>query len=141
VQTGYDTNARPATQTLVSGSTTYALTQTSYDALGRPECVAQRMNTAVYGALPTSACTLGTAGSFGPDRITKTFRDAAGQATKTTTALGVTGVEADGVAARDTFNGIVQAVTRLAATCSRFARRPGIACSIMALIRCPVWID
>jgi len=111
VQTGYDGNARPATQALVSGSTTYALTQTSYDALGRPECTAQRMNTAAYGSLPTSACTLGTAGSFGPDRIVKTFRDAAGQVTKTTTALGVTGVEADAVTTTYTSNGLVQTVT------------------------------
>jgi RHS repeat-associated protein len=111
VQTGYDSNARPSTQTLVSGSTAYALTQTSYDALGRPECTAQRMNPAAYGALPSSACTLGTAGSYGPDRIAKTFRDAAGQVTKTTTALGVTGVEADVVTTTYTSNGLVQTVT------------------------------
>jgi YD repeat-containing protein len=95
VQTDYDSNARPTVQRLVSGSTIYALGQTSYDALGRPECTAQRMNSAAFGSLPSSACTLGTSGSHGPDRIVKTFRDAAGQVTKTTSALGVTGVEAD----------------------------------------------
>jgi YD repeat-containing protein len=111
VQTGYDADARPSTQTLVSSSTAYALSQTSYDALGRPECTAQRMNTAAYGSLPSSACTLGTSGSYGPDRIAKTFRDSAGQVTKTTTALGVTGVEADAVTTTYTSNGLVQTVT------------------------------
>ena len=111
VQTEYDSNGRPVVQKLVSGSTVYALTQTSYDALGRPECTAQRMNTAAFGSLPSSACTLGTAGSFGPDRIVKTFRDAAGQVTKTTSALGVTGVEADDVTTSYTSNGLVQTVT------------------------------
>jgi hypothetical protein len=44
VETGYDGNARPVTQKLLAGGTTHALTHTSYDALGRPECTAQRMN-------------------------------------------------------------------------------------------------
>jgi hypothetical protein len=64
----YDANARVKTQVLANGATQYALTQVSYDALGRTDCVAQRMNPAVYASLPASACTLGTAGSFGPDR-------------------------------------------------------------------------
>ncbi|HEX8240839.1 MAG TPA: RHS repeat-associated core domain-containing protein [Allosphingosinicella sp.] len=111
VQTDYDSNARPVVQRLVSAGTTYALTQTSYDSLGRPECVAQRMNSAAFSSLPSSACTLGTSGSYGPDRIVKTFRDAAGQVTKTTSALGVTGVEADDVTSTYTSNGLVQTVT------------------------------
>ena len=110
-RTEYDANSRPVVQKLVSGSTVYALTQTSYDALGRPECTAQRMNSAAFGSLPSSACTLGTAGSFGPDRIVKTFRDAAGQVTRTTSALGVTGVESNDVTTTYTSNGLVQTVT------------------------------
>ncbi len=111
VRTDYDSNARPVVQRLVSGGTTYALSQTSYDALGREECIAQRMNTATFGSLPSSACTLGTSGSFGPDRIVKTFRDSAGQVTKTTSALGVTGVESDDATATYSSNGLVQTVT------------------------------
>ena len=111
IRTDYDTQARPTVQRLVSGGTTYALSQTSYDALGRPECVAQRMNPATFGSLPSDACTLGTSGSHGPDRIVKTFRDAAGQATKTTSALGVSGVESDDVTTTYTSNGLVQTVT------------------------------
>jgi len=56
-----------------------ALTQYSYDNRGRLECTAVRMNPAVWASLPSSACTLGTQGSQGPDRITKTVYDAAGQ--------------------------------------------------------------
>jgi hypothetical protein len=72
----YDANARVKTQTLSNGATQYALTQYSNDALGRADCVAQRMNPAVYASLPASACTLGTAGSFGPDRIQQGVYDA-----------------------------------------------------------------
>lgn len=55
-----------------SGGVAYAATQYSYDAMGRLECVAVRMNPAAFGSLPSSACTLGAAGSFGSDRITRT---------------------------------------------------------------------
>jgi len=65
----FDTNNRVKTRKLSSGATAYALTQYGYDSLGRSDCTAVRMNTAIYGSLPASACTLGTQGSFGPDRI------------------------------------------------------------------------
>jgi RHS repeat-associated protein len=94
VDIGFDSNARPVTSKLSAGGTDYALTQTSYDALGRAECSAVRMNTAIYGSLPASACSLGTAGSFGADRIGKTIRDAAGQVTQLKVAFG-TGDEAN----------------------------------------------
>lgn len=47
---------------------TEAVTQTSYDAGGRVDCTAKRMNPSVYGSLP-AACTQGTPGAFGPDLI------------------------------------------------------------------------
>lgn len=76
---------------LISASgTNYALTQTGYDALGRLDCSAVRMNTAVYGSLPASACTLGTQGTFGPDRIGQFIYDAAGQVTQNKVAVGTT---------------------------------------------------
>lgn len=113
VETSYDANARPAVQRLVSGSTTYALTQTSYDALGRPECVAQRMNASEFApsSLPSSACTLDTQGSDGPDRITRTTRDNAGQVTLVQTGYGVSGVQADEAATTYTNNGRVETIT------------------------------
>jgi YD repeat-containing protein len=46
------------------------------------------MNVAVYGSLPASACTLGTQGNFGPDRIARTVYDAAGQVTQLQVAVG-----------------------------------------------------
>jgi RHS repeat-associated protein len=108
--TSYDANARPVTQSLVSGTTTYALTQTSYDALGRVQCTAQRMNPAAFGSLPSDACTLGTAGSYGDDRIVKTSYDPAGQVTLVQTGYGVTSVQADEATAY-TNNGKVASVT------------------------------
>jgi RHS repeat-associated protein len=83
----YDANARKTSDTLQVGSTSYALTQYSYDALGRLDCSAVRMNIAVYGSLP-AACTASTLGSAGPDRISKTIYNAASQVTKEQSAVG-----------------------------------------------------
>ncbi|HET8726342.1 MAG TPA: RHS repeat-associated core domain-containing protein [Alphaproteobacteria bacterium] len=88
VDIGFDSNSRPVTAKLSSGSTAYALTQTSYDSLGRVDCSAVRMNPAVYGSLPASACTLSTQGSFGPDRITKSIYDAASDVTQVQEGVG-----------------------------------------------------
>ena len=49
----HDAQRRPVVQRLTSGTTTYALTQTSYDSLSRPRCTAQRMNPAEFASLPT----------------------------------------------------------------------------------------
>lgn len=78
-----------------SGGTTVSLTQYSYDAADRLECTAVRMNPAVYASLPTSACTLGTEGGYGPDRITKNIYDAAGQLIQVKEALGTSDEIAD----------------------------------------------
>ncbi len=64
-----------------------AVAQTSYDVEGRIDCVAQRMNAAVYGSLPT-ACSHSTAGSFGPDRIVKTIYAANGDVLKLQSGYG-----------------------------------------------------
>lgn len=80
VATAYDSGYRKASQSLISGGTTYALTQYSYDTAGRPDCVTVRMNPSTYGALP-GACTAATSGANGPDRITRYGYDAAGQTT------------------------------------------------------------
>jgi RHS repeat-associated protein len=50
------------------------MTQTSYDALGRVDCSAVRMN--LGGTIPSSAC---TQSSGSPDRISQLVYDAAGQ--------------------------------------------------------------
>ncbi|MGA9581608.1 MAG: RHS repeat-associated core domain-containing protein, partial [Allosphingosinicella sp.] len=115
-ETVYDAYARPTVSKLTSGSTVYALSQTSYDALGRPECSAQRMNPAVFATVTaTSACTLGTqgsgAGDYGPDRITKAIYDSVGRVYQVKTAVGVTGQEANEATATFTANGLMQTVT------------------------------
>lgn len=90
VDTTYDLLDRKVLEVISSGGTTYAATQYSYDAVGRLSCTAQRMNPAVYASLPSSACTLGTAGSNGPDRITHNVYDNAGQVLTVQKAYGVT---------------------------------------------------
>jgi RHS repeat-associated protein len=88
VETWYDVSGRTIRDVLKSGSTSYALTQYSYDAKGRLECTAQRMNTAAFASLPASACSLGAEGPDGPDRITKAVYDAADEVTQVQTAVG-----------------------------------------------------
>ena len=89
VETVYDAMNRKV-QEVAKGSdlVPVSLVQYSYDSAGRLECTAQRMNPAVYGSLPTSACTLGAEGSFGPDRITRSQYDAVGRVTKVQRAYG-----------------------------------------------------
>lgn len=89
VETSYDANARPVVQKVTAGGTTYAVTQAKYDALGRIDCVAQRMNPAAFASLPADACSASALEpTNGPDRISKTTYDAAGQVTKVQTAYG-----------------------------------------------------
>jgi RHS repeat-associated protein len=90
-ETTYDSQNRKVTET-VKGSDLVAvsLTQYSYDSFGRLQCTAVRMNPAVYGSLPSSACTLGTVGSYGPDRISKSVYDDAGQLLQVREAVGTT---------------------------------------------------
>ncbi|MEA3048129.1 MAG: hypothetical protein QOJ53_2461, partial [Sphingomonadales bacterium] len=93
--TTYDTAGRRATETRASGGATFTLTQFNYDVAGRPECEAVRMNAAAFGSLPASACTLGTAGSSGPDRIVKRLYDLAGRLLQVRGAVGTAEESAD----------------------------------------------
>lgn len=111
VAIGYDANARLVKTELKAGGTTYAVAQTSYDALGRTDCTVQRMNSAVFASLPSSACTAGTAGTAGPDRIVKTSYDAAGRANKVQSAYGVSGVQADEATTTFSNNGLTATAT------------------------------
>ncbi|HEV7661647.1 MAG TPA: RHS repeat-associated core domain-containing protein, partial [Allosphingosinicella sp.] len=98
-------------QRMVSGGTTYALIQTSYNLLGREQCVAQRMNPSEFASLPSDACTLDTQGSFGPDRIARSSYDAAGRLTLVQTGYGVSGVAADEATTSYRPNGQVETAT------------------------------
>lgn len=79
VEFTYDVIGRKLTERVKGSDGIVALlTQYSYDGDGRLDCTAVRMNAAAF-ALPPSACTLGTQGSVGPDRITRNSYDSAGQ--------------------------------------------------------------
>lgn len=89
VDTSYDVNGRKV-KAIAKGSDAIAVSvqQLSYDAHGRVDCAAKRMNAAVFGSLPASACTLGTAGTFGKDRIAKTIYDTESRVLKLQKAVG-----------------------------------------------------
>ncbi|OHC94878.1 MAG: hypothetical protein A2792_02525 [Sphingomonadales bacterium RIFCSPHIGHO2_01_FULL_65_20] len=84
----YDSYGRATHQRAQAGGSTHSLVQVSYDASGRQDCVATRMNPSAFASPPASACTLGTPGAFGSDRITKYGYDAAGQLTSTISGYG-----------------------------------------------------
>lgn len=71
-----------------AGGTDQSVTQLSYDALNRTDCATVRMNPALFGSLPASACTPGTAGAAGADRITRTIYDAESRVVKVQKAVG-----------------------------------------------------
>ncbi len=56
----------------------HAMAQYSYDSESRVQCATVRMNPGSYGNLPSSACTPGSEGNFGPDRITRYTYGSAG---------------------------------------------------------------
>lgn len=98
LETSYDVLDHKTLEQVRTGSSGSILTVTqySYDPVGRLECTAQRMNPAIFGSLPASACTLGAEGTgandFGPDRIIKNTYDAAGQLIQVRAAV-ATGLE------------------------------------------------
>jgi RHS repeat-associated protein len=110
VESDYDALDRKIKETKKGGGTAYAVTQYSYDLYGRPECTAVRMNTAAFGSLPSSACTLGTEGGQGPDRITRRYYNAAGELTQVQVAVGTTDAAYD-VTNTYTSNGKLATVT------------------------------
>jgi RHS repeat-associated protein len=94
VEYTYDDLGRKLTERVKgSDSVVVSLTQYSYDAVGRLECTTVRMNPSTFASPPSSACTLGTEGSYRKDRITKNVYDAAGQLTQIRKAVGVAGLE------------------------------------------------
>ncbi|WP_165961170.1 RHS repeat-associated core domain-containing protein [Qipengyuania sediminis] len=111
VETTFDANGRKTVEKLKGSDGVVAqLVQYSYDAAGRLECTALRMNPAAFGSLPASACSLGTPGSFGPDRITKLYYDATGRPERQESGVGTAEVGNDAVTTY-TLNGQVYTAT------------------------------
>ncbi|MFT4955416.1 MAG: RHS repeat-associated protein [Brevundimonas sp.] len=82
--TQYDAYGRPIqSRAQAANGTTRALNQVSYDARGRVECATTRMNPNTF-ANPSAACSLGTSGTFGPDRIVRYTYDAASRVASVT---------------------------------------------------------
>ncbi|WP_390588230.1 RHS repeat-associated core domain-containing protein [Erythrobacter sp. MTPC3] len=73
VETEYNARRLAVKSTVKSpDGTPYSVTQMSYDALNREHCTAARMN---LSSLPSDACTPGTTGGDGADRITRKHYD------------------------------------------------------------------
>ena len=102
--TDYDTYGRKIKDKVYDGGSLLAVRQYTYDSNGRELCSTRRMNPIVFGSLPSSACTLGTEGAYGPDRITKTIYNLAGEVTKTIKAMG-TSIQQDDRVSTYTNNG------------------------------------
>lgn len=89
--TEYDSMGRAVVARAQDASgVTLALQQLGYDASGRPQCSALRMNPGAFSGLPgsTDACTQTGPSSFGHDRITQTSYDLAGRPASTTSGVG-----------------------------------------------------
>lgn len=106
----YDANGFKTKDVTAAASTTFQVTQYSYDSVGRLQCTALRMNSSAWGSLPSDACTLQTTGSFGDDRITKSTFDNVGRVTKVQTGC-ATAAQADEVTTAYTDNGLIASVT------------------------------
>ena len=110
VDTTYDGRRYPVRSALSANGTTYSVGDSTFDDLGRSTCAAVRMNFASLPAVGSSACSLGTAGSAGPDRITQKAYDTASQLVKVTKALG-TADQADDATYTYSANGRVASLT------------------------------
>ncbi len=86
----YDTRGRRThLRSQGADGSTHALAQYAYDASGRVDCVATRMNPTTFANPPASACTLATTGAFGPDRIVRYVYDDASQVASVTSGHSV----------------------------------------------------
>ena len=86
--TSYDSRRNPTVETVSAAGTPYTLTQRTFDDRGRLTCEARRMNAATFSSLPADACTLGTPGSFGDDRIARNVYDNGSQLLQVQRAVG-----------------------------------------------------
>lgn len=110
VTNSYDANNNKVRETLSGAAGDISVTQLSYDGSNRLQCTAQRMNPAAWASLPTSACTPGTSGSAGPDRIVRNSYDADDRIVKVEAGVG-TAEAADEVTTTYTTNGRIASLS------------------------------
>ena len=89
----YDSRRNPIVQSVTAAGVTQSVVQRTFNDRGKVECETRRMNPAAFASLPASACTLGTQGNEGPDRITRNVYDAASQLLQEQRAYGVVGYQ------------------------------------------------
>jgi RHS repeat-associated protein len=99
----YDVHGRLIKSTATASGTTYAVTQNSYDSLGRLDCTVRRMDPAQWNG-QTAACTPQTTLADNPDRVVRRYYDAASQLVRVQTGVG-TGVVRDVVTRTYSNNG------------------------------------
>ncbi len=112
-ETDYDGRRNPVVEKVkASGGTVHTLTQRTFDNRGRLTCEARRMYPAAFASFPAAAdaCTLGTPGSFGDDRITRNVYDASSQLLQVHRAYG-TSIQINYATYTYTPNGRQQTVT------------------------------
>lgn len=105
----YDANGNRIRETVSMGGTAFNVVQYGYDAQQRLLCTALRMNPATWGSLPSDACAPATAGSNGPDRITRNSYDASDRVILVETGVGSADAAIE-VATAYTLNGLVDHV-------------------------------
>jgi RHS repeat-associated protein len=93
VDYSYDGDGRKTKETLTADGAVQSVTQTSYDQLDRPVCVAVRMDPTVWSS-QTDACVPQTTAANGPDRITRTLYTPPGWVDRIQKAFG-TGLQQD----------------------------------------------
>ena len=101
------TTGLPIQENVYSGGVLQQVIQKSYDGLLRLQCIAQRMNPATFASLPASACTLGTPGPQGNDRITYTTYDATNAVLATASGYGTPRQRNDRAYTYDPTNGLL----------------------------------
>jgi RHS repeat-associated protein len=107
VATSYDVHRNPIRALSSAAGTTLSVADQSFDDRGQNLCQTTRMN---FASLPADACTLGTQGSYGADRIVHNVYDAAGQLLTVQKAYG-TALQQNYASYTYTLNGKQQYVT------------------------------
>ncbi|HEX8644908.1 MAG TPA: RHS repeat-associated core domain-containing protein [Allosphingosinicella sp.] len=96
-ETQYDAAGRKRRETVAAAGAVEALTEHSYDAIGRPRCTALRTDRSRF-ALAADACMQVSQIAGAPDRITRTVHTLAGEVAQVRTGVGVLGAGGAGEA-------------------------------------------